>query len=152
LAFCRVSSLRSHCLIALPFIPLAGYRSGLRSSFPARPSLLAPPFGIGVLQYPCRLHDLLRPLLLRHGQDESLYPQTRFRDMSQISRGKFDRLRSATAGFTTSGLDGYGLRNHWLARRPPRPQPVACSSVRIFASRFFQASPRGEYYLTLALC
>ena len=37
LAFCRVSSLRSHCLIAHPFIPLAGYRSGLRSSFPAWP-------------------------------------------------------------------------------------------------------------------
>jgi hypothetical protein len=37
LVFCRVSSLRSHCLLALPFIPLAGYRSGLRSSFPARP-------------------------------------------------------------------------------------------------------------------
>jgi len=40
LAFCRVSSLRSHCLLAFPFIPLAGYRSGLRSSFPARPILL----------------------------------------------------------------------------------------------------------------
>src|SRR5258708_6342798 len=39
--------------------------------------------------------------------------------MPQISRGKFDRLRRATAGSTTSGLDGYGLRNHWLARPPP---------------------------------
>jgi len=39
--------------------------------------------------------------------------------MSQISQGKFDRLRRTAAGFTTSALDGYGLRNHWLARPPP---------------------------------
>src|SRR6266404_9873887 len=39
--------------------------------------------------------------------------------MPQISRGKFDRLRHATAGFTTSELDGYGLRDHWPARPPP---------------------------------
>jgi hypothetical protein len=32
-----MSSLRSHCLLAVLFIPLAGYRSGLRSSFPAWP-------------------------------------------------------------------------------------------------------------------
>jgi len=56
LVFCRVSSLRSHCLFAVPFIPLTGYRSGLRSPFPARPILFAPPFGIGVPQYPRRLH------------------------------------------------------------------------------------------------
>ena len=40
------------------------------------------------------------------------------RNMLQISRGKFDRLRRATAGFTTSVLDGYGLRRH-LPLRPP---------------------------------
>jgi len=39
--------------------------------------------------------------------------------MPQISRGKFDRLWHATAGFTTSELDGYGLRSHWPARPPP---------------------------------
>ena len=55
----------------------------------------------------------------RHGQDESLHPQSRFRDMSQISRGKFVPLRRATAGFTTSALDGYGLRDPWPARPPP---------------------------------
>src|SRR5256885_7329134 len=42
-----------------------------------------------------------------------------FRDMPQTSRSKFDRLRCATAGFTTGGLDGYGLRSHLPARRPP---------------------------------
>jgi len=39
--------------------------------------------------------------------------------MPQISRGKFDRLRRATAGFTTSALDGYGLRDHLPARPSP---------------------------------
>jgi transposase len=41
------------------------------------------------------------------------------RRMLQISRGKLDRLQRATAGFTTSGLDGYRLRDHLLARLPP---------------------------------
>ena len=63
LVFCRVSSRRSHCLLVLPFTPLAEYRSGLRSSFPAWPILFAPPFGIGVPHYPRRLHNLLCPLL-----------------------------------------------------------------------------------------
>src|SRR6185369_2196311 len=45
--------------------------------------------------------------------------------MPQISRGKFDCLRRTTAGFTTSELDGCGLRNHQLARPPPSaPHPV----------------------------
>src|SRR5439155_3887941 len=35
----------------------------------------------------------------------------------QISRGKFDRLRRATAGFTTSSLDGLGA-SRFLARSP----------------------------------
>jgi len=39
--------------------------------------------------------------------------------MPQISRGKFNRLRRTTAGFTTSGLDGYGLCHHLLARPSP---------------------------------
>jgi len=57
--------------------------------------------------------------LLRQGQGELLHPQSRFRDLPQTSRGKFDRLRCATAGSTTSGLDGYGLRSHMPARPPP---------------------------------
>src|SRR5713226_177804 len=56
---------------------------------------------------------------MRHSQDESLHPQSRFCDVAQISRGKFDRLRRTTAGFTTSELDGYGLRNQLPARPPP---------------------------------
>jgi len=39
--------------------------------------------------------------------------------MQQISRDKFDCCRYATAGFTTSVLDGYGLRDHLLARPTP---------------------------------
>jgi len=39
--------------------------------------------------------------------------------MPQISRDKFDCFRYATAGFTTSVLDGYGLRDQLLARPTP---------------------------------
>jgi hypothetical protein len=46
-------------------------------------------------------------------------PQSRFRDTQQISRDKLDRFPRTTAGFTTSTLDGYGLRDHLLARPAP---------------------------------
>src|SRR6266550_1735454 len=36
--------------------------------------------------------------------------------MPQTSRDKTDRLQRATAGSTTSTLDGFGLRCHWPAR------------------------------------
>jgi len=45
----------------------------------------------------------------------------------QISRGKFDCLRRATAGFTTSAFDGYGLRS----RLPARPAPYASDPVLV---------------------
>src|SRR3981081_3038155 len=45
--------------------------------------------------------------------------------MPQISRGKFNRLQRTTAGFTTSALDGYGLRDQLLARPfPSTSHPV----------------------------
>ena len=50
-----------------------------------------------------------------------------FSDMPQISRGKFDRLRYATAGFTTGALDGYGLHRPL----PLRPPPYASYSVLV---------------------
>jgi hypothetical protein len=48
-----------------------------------------------------------------------LHPQSRIRDVQQISRDKLDCFRYATAGFTTSVLDGYGLRDQLLARPTP---------------------------------
>src|SRR6516225_10792546 len=44
-----------------------------------------------------------------------------------MSRGKFDRLRHATARFTTDALDGYGLRRHL----PTRPAPYASNLVLV---------------------
>ena len=41
------------------------------------------------------------------------------RQPRQISRDKLDRLLRATAEFTTRVLDGYGLRDRWLARPTP---------------------------------
>src|ERR1700758_3567983 len=69
--------------------------------------------------------------------------------MPQISGGKFDRLRRATTGFTTSELDGYGLLRS-CARSPATVGLVSgsCSSARAFAPRFFQAPPRGECYFS----
>src|ERR1041384_8438558 len=49
------------------------------------------------------------------------------RDKRQSSRGKLDRLPHATAGFTTSALDGYGLRGHL----PARPTPLASDPVLV---------------------
>ena len=37
-------------------------------------------------------------------------------DTAQTSRGKAGRLHRIPAGFTPPALDGYGLRDHWLAR------------------------------------
>src|SRR5208282_3164215 len=47
--------------------------------------------------------------------------------MQQTSRGKFNRLQRATAEFTTSALDGYGLRGHL----PARPTPYASYPVLV---------------------
>ena len=47
--------------------------------------------------------------------------------MRQTSRDKIDHLRRATAGSTTSALDGYGLRCHW----PARPAPYALYPVLV---------------------
>jgi hypothetical protein len=52
-------------------------------------------------------------------QSESLHPQSCLHDLQRISRSKINRLPRATAGFTTSALDGYGLRYQLLARPPP---------------------------------
>jgi len=78
-----------------------------------------------------------------HGQSELLHPQSRFRDMQWLSRGKFDRLPRTTAGFTFGALDGCGLCCHL----PAHPNTAcllssSCSSARVFAPRFLQTSPR----------
>ena len=47
--------------------------------------------------------------------------------MQQTSRGKFDRLQRATAGFTSARLDGYGLR----CSLPTRPRAQASYPVLV---------------------
>jgi len=44
--------------------------------------------------------------LLRHDQETLRLPQFRLRNMTQISRGKFDRFPRTTAGFTLCAFDG----------------------------------------------
>ncbi len=53
----------------------------------------------------------------RTDQDDLHHPQSRIRDLPQISRGKFDRLPCIAAESTFCALDGYGLRE----TRPARP-------------------------------
>ncbi len=47
--------------------------------------------------------------------------------MRRTSRGKFNRLQRATTEFTTSALDGYGLRG----QLPARPAPYASYPVLV---------------------
>src|SRR5579859_110224 len=55
-------------------------------------------------------------------QNGSLHPQSRFRDLQRISRGKLDRLLRATTEFTLCVFDRYGLRDHLPARPTLTPQ------------------------------
>jgi hypothetical protein len=53
--------------------------------------------------------------------------QSRFWDKRQISRGKLYRIPYTTAGFSTSALNGYGLRNDVF----PRPASHASDPVLV---------------------
>jgi len=58
---------------------------------------------------------------------------------------KFDRLPYATAEFTASALDGYGLRDHWPARPAPyASHPVLVHRLVRFVPLFFQTPPRDD--------
>src|SRR6185312_4738337 len=66
-------------------------------------------------------------------------PSSGIPDQQQISRGKFDRLPHATAGFTTSALDEYALR----CQLPTRPAPYASDPVLLHRlARLLHASFR----------
>ena len=82
--------------------------------------------------------------LLCCDQVASRLPQSRFRDTSQISQGKFFSLQRTTAEFTLCVLDGYGLRYPWLARPTLTPASGFCSSARAFAPRFLQTPSRDD--------
>jgi hypothetical protein len=65
-------------------------------------------------------------------------------DTTQISRGKFDRLRRTPAESTETELDGYGLRGHRPARPPETASyPVLVHRATTVARRFLQTPPRG---------
>ncbi len=73
----------------------------------------------------------------------TLSPVSRTNDRSP--EVKFDRLPHATAGFTTSALDGYGLRCHL----PSRPAPYASDPVFVYRRvRMLHASFRPHLTMT----
>ena len=141
--FLPLSAHESRRLLALSFTPLAGYRSGLRSSFPAWPIGCSAfrPWSASIALPTARPTSPAADFRCRV-QNESLHPQSRFRDLPRISRGKINRLPRTTAGSTTSAFDGYGLRYHWLAR-PATAGLLSgfCSSAREFVPRFLQTRP-----------
>src|ERR1043166_4139664 len=74
--------------------------------------------------------------LLPCRQNTSRCPQSPFRDPPQISSDKLDRFPRTTAAFTTSTLDGYGLRHPLLARPAPSASSSgSSSSARALATR-----------------
>ena len=85
-----------------------------------------------------------RCLLLLQIQDELLHPQSRIRDVQQISRDKLDGFPRATTEFTLCVLDRYGLRNHWPTRPTLTPQIRFLYIARVFAPRFLQTPPRSD--------
>src|SRR6185369_9831440 len=110
----------SHRLLVALFILLAEDRSGLRSSFPVRP------IGRSVFRLwsasialPTAPPTLTFADFRSRVQNESLDPQSRFRDLQRTSRRKINFFPRTTAGFTTSAVDGYGLRYHQLTRPAP---------------------------------
>ncbi len=121
--FCRLSFMSRAAYSPLPLPPCGGPfgpSSHLRTTTPSA--------------------DFCRPVRMNRS---ILSPD--IRDKRQISRGKFDRLPHATAGFTTSALDGYGLRES-IARSSGTVCLISgsCTSARAFAPRFFQTPPRGD--------
>src|SRR6266436_6345028 len=70
----------------------------------------------------------LCPLLTPAPRSRTLRcPQSRFRDTTQASRGKFNRLPRMPAGFTVPALDGCGL----CGSRPARPAGSASYPVSV---------------------
>src|SRR5215472_1608767 len=124
-----------HLLYGPVFLPLSAHEAPLTCLLlyspcgePFGPSITVPGLAYlflrlsayGVPQYPRRLRDLICPLLTSTTRSGGIASSSvTFCDVPQISRGKFDRLRCTAAGFTTSGLDGYGLRRHLPLRPPP---------------------------------
>src|SRR4029077_7060865 len=71
---------------------------------------------------------LLCPLLTPAPRSRTLrYAQSRFRDATQASRGKFNRLPRVPAGSTVPALDGCGLRGS----RPARPAGSASHPISV---------------------
>jgi len=76
-------------------------------------------------------------LILLQDQGELLHPQSRFRDVQQISRDKFGCFRYATADLPQASLMDTDFAIIALVRRR-RPQIQSCPSARVFAPRFLQ--------------
>src|SRR5215472_8572595 len=111
----RVSLLGLASIAASPAVPTQGLpkQDGQCSTLIETQALLTLPL---VRAFVARATTTPSADFCRAVRATSRCPQSRIRDTRQISRDKLDHLPRATAGFTTSALDGYGLRDHLLAR------------------------------------
>jgi hypothetical protein len=89
--------------------------------------------------------------LLRHGQNESLHPQSR-----SVTCRRSPEVSSTAFHAQPPDLPPVRWMDMGFAINCPLARTVAlvsgsCSSARAFAPRFFQAPPRGECDFTFAL-
>ena len=126
--FLPLSAHESRCLLASPLLPLAGYRSGLRSPFPAQP--------IRCSTFRFRSASLALPTT------GPTLPSADFCDMVEVNRftpshESVTCRRSPEVSSTAFHaqppnlqpvpFDGYGLRSHV----PARPAPYASDPVLV---------------------
>jgi hypothetical protein len=132
LGFCRLRPMSRTA-----YWPLQSVRAFGRS-FPVRRAQPFLPFRASVSIEWTDCICLLCPLLTSATRSGHLAVTSVARcDTRQTSRGKFDRLRRTPAGFTTSALDGLGLRD-CMPTRPPEaasyPIPVRRAAALFHAA------------------
>src|ERR1700730_6822191 len=131
-----MSFLRSMSYSPLLLVRAFDHRSRLGLS-------VAPPFGLGVPQYPCRRHGPLRPLLTSALRSDCL-------SAASVARATQDRspgVSSAAFRAPSPDLRFASLMDMDFAVRCPlvrRSRLISgfCPSTRTFALRFFRTPPR----------
>jgi hypothetical protein len=115
--FSRLSPTSRIALLASPIYPIRGTVRAFGLPLPVRRAQTVSPVSG---ECPARVDRRRNPNMpsadFCAALGEPRGPPSPLPDTTQISRGKFDRLRRTTAGSTLRALDGYGLRGYGLAR------------------------------------
>jgi hypothetical protein len=115
--FSRLSPTSRIALLASPIYPIRGTVRAFGLPLPVRRAQTVSPVSG---ECPARVDRRRNPNMpsadFCAALGEPRGPPSPLPDTTQISRGKFGRLRRTTAGSTLRALDGYGLRSYGLAR------------------------------------